>query len=163
MDSPALRTRSFVVFRVYRLVKKISRQCTNNVICFQSDDGNVVEVDGGLAGLLASIGLLVASVAELLVSGYSCLTLTPKLCGCLRANAADETASEGHLKTRNMVQQWVIAQNHMPKSQPIYVVQPVMPMHPMIQVNARLSSLTTSNYCDLSSGEQGGWKGGDTG
>lgn len=126
--------------------------------CFQGDDGNVVEVDGGLAGLLASIGLLVASVAELLVSGYSCLTLTPKLCGCLRANAADETASEGHLKTRNMVHQWVIAQNHVPKSQPIYVVQPVVPMHPMIQVSARLSSPTTSNSCDLSSDEQGGWE-----
>lgn len=91
-----------------------------------------------MAGLLASIGLLVASMAELLVSGYSCLTLTPKLCGCLRASATttDETASDGHLKTRNMVHQWVIAQNHVPsKNQPIYVVQPMMPMHPMIQVS----------------------------
>lgn len=108
---------------------------------FQDDDSNVVEIDGGLAGLLASIGLLVASVAELLVSGYSCLTLTPKLCGCLRSGITDETTSNGHLKTRNMVHQWVITQNHVPaKSQqtPIYVVQPMpMPMHPMIQVNAR--------------------------
>jgi len=118
---------------------------------FQSDDSNMVEVDGGLAGLLASIGLLVASVAELLVSGYSCLTLTPKLCGCLRANAADETTNDGHLKTRNMVHQWVIAQNHVPvKSQqppppPIYVMQPMpMPMHPIIQVRDR-SALPRSN------------------
>jgi hypothetical protein len=118
---------------------------------FQSDDSNMVEVDGGLAGLLASIGLLVASVAELLVSGYSCLTLTPKLCGCLRANAADETTNDGHLKTRNMVHQWVIAQNHVPvKSQqppapPIYVMQPMpMPMHPIIQVRER-SALPRSN------------------
>lgn len=99
-------------------------------------------MDDGLAGLLASIGLLVASVAELLVSGYSCLTLTPKLCGCLRASSANgEAASDGHLKTDNMVHQWVIAQKHVPtkKSQqsPIYVVQPIpMPMHPMMQVNA---------------------------
>lgn len=109
---------------------------------FQDDDNNVVEVDGGLAGLLASIGLLVASVAELLVSGYSCLTLTPKLCGCLRNSVTDETlTSDGHLKTRNMVHQWVIAQNHVPaKNQqpPIYVMQPMpVPMHPMIQVNAQ--------------------------
>lgn len=105
---------------------------------FQDDDNNVMEVDGGLAGLLASIGLLVASVAELLVSGYSCLTLTPKLCGCLRNSVTDETLSDGHLKTRNMVHQWVIAQNHLPtknQQSPIYVMQP-MPMHPMIQVNA---------------------------
>lgn len=106
---------------------------------FQGDDSNVMEVDNGLAGLLASIGLLVTSVAELLVSGYSCLTLTPKLCGCLRANTTDEIMIDGHLKTRNMVHQWVVTQNHMPvKSQqpPVYVVHPMpVPMHPMIQVN----------------------------
>ncbi|XP_032677004.1 uncharacterized protein LOC116846804 isoform X5 [Odontomachus brunneus] len=115
------------------VVRDSQRTPEVSLLSLSGVDGNVIEVDGGLAGLLASIGLLVASVAELLVSGYSCLTLTPKLCGCLRANAADETVNEGHLKTRNMVHQWVIAQNHVPKSQPIYVVQPVMPMHPMIQ------------------------------
>lgn len=122
------------------VVRDAQRSPEVSLLSLSGDDSNVVEVDGGLAGLLASIGLLVASVAELLVSGYSCLTLTPKLCSCLRANAADETASDGHLKTRNMVHQWVIAQNHVPvKSQqpppPIYVVQPMpMPMHhPMIQ------------------------------
>ncbi|XP_014470085.1 PREDICTED: uncharacterized protein LOC106742021 isoform X4 [Dinoponera quadriceps] len=115
------------------VVRDSQRTPEVSLLSLSGEDGNVVEVDGGLAGLLASIGLLVASVAELLVSGYSCLTLTPKLCGCLRANAADEGASEGHLKTRNMVHQWVIAQNHVSKSQPIYVVQPVVPMHPMIQ------------------------------
>lgn len=98
-----------------------------------------MEVDNGLAGLLASIGLLVASVAELLVSGYSCLTLTPKLCGCLRASTTDEIMIDGHLKTRNMVHQWVVTQNHMPaKSQqpPVYVVHPMpVPIHPMLQVN----------------------------
>ncbi|KOC65158.1 hypothetical protein WH47_02023 [Habropoda laboriosa] len=96
-------------------------------------DGGTAEVEGGWAGLLASIGLLVTSVAELLVSGYSCLTLTPKLCGCLRGNNVDEVANDGRLKTRNMVHQWVTAQNHVPKSQPIYVVQPMLQMHPMIQ------------------------------
>ncbi|XP_012217339.1 uncharacterized protein ENGase isoform X2 [Linepithema humile] len=108
-----------------------------SLLSFSGDDSQVMEVDDGLAGLLASIGLLVASVAELLVSGYSCLTLTPKLCGCLRASSANETASNGHLKTDNMVHQWVIAQKHVPtKNQqpPIYVVQPIpMPMHPMMQ------------------------------
>lgn len=100
----------------------------------QGEDGENGEVEGSWAGLLASIGLLVTSLAELLVSGYSCLTLTPKLCGCLRASNVDEAANEGRLKTRNMVHQWVTAQNHVPKSQPIYVVQPMLPMHPMIQV-----------------------------
>lgn len=111
----------------------------------------MVEVDGGWAGLLASIGLLIVSFAELLVSGYSCLTLTPKLCGCLRANSVEDTTSDGHLKTRNMVHQWVIAQNHVSKNQPIYVVQPMMPIHPMIQVSDgyKLVFPTTSNDCDL--------------
>jgi len=97
-----------------------------------------MEVDNGLAGLLASIGLLVASVAELLVSGYSCLTLTPKLCGCLRASTTDEMMIDGHLKTRNMVHQWVVTQNHMPAKSPqppVYLVHPMpVPIHPMIQV-----------------------------
>ncbi|XP_076646138.1 uncharacterized protein LOC143355302 isoform X3 [Halictus rubicundus] len=92
-----------------------------------------VPAEGGWAGLLASIGLLVSSLAELLVSGYSCLILTPKLCGCLRTNNNEELFCDGGLKTRNMVHQWVTAQNHVPKSQPIYVVQPMMSMHPMIQ------------------------------
>lgn len=93
------------------------------------------QVQGGWAGLLASIGLLVSSLAELLVSGYSCLILTPKLCGCLRTNNNEELFCDGRLKTRNMVHQWVTAQSHVPKSQPIYVVQPMLPMHPMIQVS----------------------------
>ncbi|KAG7189442.1 hypothetical protein KM043_017143 [Ampulex compressa] len=105
------------------------------LLTIPGEEGDTVEVEGGWAGLLASIGLLVASVAELLVSAYSCLTLGPKLCGCLRSGQgeAEETSGESRLKTRNMVHQWVIAQNHVPKNQPIYVVQPVMPMHPMIQ------------------------------
>lgn len=119
------------------VVRDSQRASEVSFLNLSDDDSNVVEIDGGLAGLLASIGLLVASVAELLVSGYSCLTLTPKLCGCLRSGITDETTSNGHLKTRNMVHQWVITQNHVPaKSQqtPIYVVQPMpMPMHPMIQ------------------------------
>ncbi|KMQ97101.1 cytosolic endo-beta-n-acetylglucosaminidase [Lasius niger] len=119
------------------VVRDSQRASEVSFLNLSDDDSDVVEVDGGLAGLLASIGLLVASVAELLVSGYSCLTLTPKLCGCLRTNVTDETVSDGHLKTRNMVHQWVIAQNHVPaKNQqtPIYVVQPMpVPMHPMIQ------------------------------
>lgn len=98
----------------------------------QGEDGNLIEVEGGWAGLLASVGLLIASVVELLVAGYSCITLTPKLCGCLRSNEDD--GPDGRLKTRNMVHQWVVAQNHVPKNQPIYVVQPIMPMHHMMQV-----------------------------
>lgn len=104
----------------------------------KNEDGDAAEVEGTWAGILASIGLLVASVAELLVSGYICLTLTPKLCGCLRTNNVDEIASDGRLKTRNMVHQWVTAQNHVPKNQPIYVVQPMLPIHPMIQVRPDL-------------------------
>lgn len=120
------------------VVRDSQRASEVSFLNLSDDDNNVVEADGGLAGLLASIGLLVASVAELLVSGYSCLTLTPKLCSCLRNNVTDETlTSDGHLKTRNMVHQWVIAQSHVPtKNQqaPIYVMQPMpVPMHPMIQ------------------------------
>ena len=101
-------------------------------------------MEGSWASLLASVGLLVTSVAELLVSGYSCLTLTPKLCGCLRASNVDNVTNDGRLKTRNMVHQWVTAQNHVPpKSQPIYVVQPMLPMHPMIQVRSGTLSPTT--------------------
>lgn len=104
------------------------------IVFLQDENSEAADVENSWAGLLASIGLLVTSVAELLVSGYSCLTLTPKLCGCLRANNVDEVTNDGRLKTRNMVHQWVTAQNHVPKSQPIYVVQPMLPMHPMIQV-----------------------------
>ncbi|XP_024874376.1 uncharacterized protein LOC112456206 [Temnothorax curvispinosus] len=119
------------------VVRDSQRAPDISFLSLSGDDSDVMEVDNGLAGLLASIGLLVASVAELLVSGYSCLTLTPKLCGCLRASTADDMMVDGHLKTRNMVHQWVVTQNHMPaKSQqpPVYVVHSVpVPMHPMIQ------------------------------
>ncbi|XP_011642004.1 uncharacterized protein LOC105430241 [Pogonomyrmex barbatus] len=119
------------------VVRDSQRTPEVSFLSLSGDDSNVMEVDNGLAGLLASIGLLIASVAELLVSGYSCLTLTPKLCSCLRSNSADEIMSDG-LKTRNMVHQWVITQNHtMPtknQQSPIYVVHPMpVPMHPMIQ------------------------------
>lgn len=120
----------------------------------QDEDGNTSEMEGGWAGLLASIGLLVTSLAELLVSGYSCLTLTPKLCGCLRASNVDDVATDGRLKTRNMVHQWVSAQNHVPKSQPIYVVQPMLPMHPMIQVRqCPIPQPFNRCYCLSTSGE----------
>ncbi|XP_036149553.1 uncharacterized protein LOC118644060 [Monomorium pharaonis] len=119
------------------VVRDSQRTPDVSFLSLSDDDSNVVEVDNGLAGLLASIGLLVASVAELLVSGYSCLTLTPKLCGCLRASNTEEMMIDSHLKTRNMVHQWVVTQNHMPaKSQqpPVYVVHPMpVPIHPMIQ------------------------------
>ncbi|XP_011156218.1 uncharacterized protein LOC105193463 isoform X3 [Solenopsis invicta] len=119
------------------VVRDSQRTPDVSFLSLSGDDSDVMEVDNGLAGLLASIGLLVASVAELLVSGYSCLTLTPKLCGCLRASNTDEVMIDGHLKTRNMVHQWVVTQNHMPtKNQqpPVYVVHPMpVPMHPMIQ------------------------------
>ncbi|CAB0039898.1 unnamed protein product [Trichogramma brassicae] len=109
----------------------------------QDDEG--VEVEAGWSGLLASCGLLVASCAELFLSGYTSLTLAPKLCSCLRPASDDcqddleacVVAVDGqgkNLKTRNMVHQWVIAQSPS-KNQPFYVVQPVpMPMHPMIQL-----------------------------
>lgn len=100
---------------------------------FAFQGGDDITSDGSLAGILASIGLLLTSVAELLISGYTCVTLTPKLCGCLRSSAEDDT-DEGRLKTRNMVHQWVIAQNHVPKNHPIYVVQPMVPMHHVMQV-----------------------------
>ncbi|XP_076667434.1 uncharacterized protein LOC143368516 [Andrena cerasifolii] len=115
------------------IVRDSQRTPEVTLLTVPSEDGSVDDVEGGWAGLLASIGLLVTSLAELLVSGYSCLTLTPKLCGCLRASNSDDVASDGRLKTRNMVHQWVTAQSHVPKSQPIYVVQPMLPMHPMIQ------------------------------
>lgn len=116
-------------------------------------DDKAVEVEEGWAGLLASIGLLVASVAELFVSGYTCLTLAPKLCDCLRpeADQANETITvDGKaLKTRNMVHQWVIAQNHVSKNQPIYVVQPVMPVHTIMhQVShASMNIHVDENVC----------------
>ncbi|EGI66544.1 PREDICTED: uncharacterized protein LOC105145017 [Acromyrmex echinatior] len=126
------------------VVRDSQRAPDVSFLSLSGDDSNVMEVDNGLAGLLASIGLLVASVAELLVSGYSCLTLTPKLCGCLRANTTDEMVIDGHLKTSNMVHQWVVTQNHMPaKSQqpPVYLVHPMpVPIHPMIQPPYGMSS-----------------------
>ncbi|KYM98367.1 PREDICTED: uncharacterized protein LOC108777626 [Cyphomyrmex costatus] len=119
------------------VVRDSQRTPDVSFLSFSDDGSDVMEIDNGLAGLLASIGLLVASVAELLVSSYSCLTLTPKLCGCLRANSTDEMVINGHLKTSNMVHQWVVTQNHMPaKSQQpsVYLVHPMpVPIHPMIQ------------------------------
>lgn len=113
----------------------------------QGEENNVLEIEGGWAGLLASIGLLIGSVAELLISGYTCLTLTPKLCSCLRTNQGDDVGCvDGRLKTRNMVQQWVVAQNHVPKNQPIYVVQPVMQVHPLIRVSYSLPSPRASYF-----------------
>ncbi|XP_024221787.1 uncharacterized protein LOC100742823 isoform X3 [Bombus impatiens] len=116
------------------IVRDSQRTPEVTLLTVPDENSEAADVENSWAGLLASIGLLVTSVAELLVSGYSCLTLTPKLCGCLRASNVDEVTNDGRLKTRNMVHQWVTAQNHVPKSQPIYVVQPMLPMHPMIQV-----------------------------
>ncbi|CAL7935877.1 unnamed protein product [Xylocopa violacea] len=115
------------------IVRDAQRAPEVTLLTVPGEDGDTTEAEGGWAGLLASIGLLVASVAELMVSGYSCMTLTPKLCGCLRTSNVDDATSDGRLKTRNMVHQWVTAQTHVPKSQPIYVVQPMLQMHPMIQ------------------------------
>ncbi|XP_003396485.1 uncharacterized protein LOC100644926 isoform X2 [Bombus terrestris] len=115
------------------IVRDSQRTPEVTLLTVPDENSEAADVENSWAGLLASIGLLVTSVAELLVSGYSCLTLTPKLCGCLRASNVDEVTNDGRLKTRNMVHQWVTAQNHVPKSQPIYVVQPMLPMHPMIQ------------------------------
>ncbi|XP_033318023.1 uncharacterized protein LOC117215714 isoform X1 [Bombus bifarius] len=116
------------------IVRDSQRTPEVTLLTVPDENSEAADVENSWAGLLASIGLLVTSVAELLVSGYSCLTLTPKLCGCLRASNVDEVTNDGRLKTRNMVHQWVSAQNHVPKNQPIYVVQPMLPMHPMIQV-----------------------------
>ncbi|KAI4479343.1 hypothetical protein M0804_011128 [Polistes exclamans] len=117
------------------VVRDSQRTPETSLFTLPGEENNILEIEGGgWAGLLASIGLLIGSVAELLISGYTCLTLTPKLCSCLRSNPADEIGCvDGRLKTRNMVQQWVVAQNHVPKNQPIYVVQPVMPVHPLIR------------------------------
>ncbi|XP_033318024.1 uncharacterized protein LOC117215714 isoform X2 [Bombus bifarius] len=115
------------------IVRDSQRTPEVTLLTVPDENSEAADVENSWAGLLASIGLLVTSVAELLVSGYSCLTLTPKLCGCLRASNVDEVTNDGRLKTRNMVHQWVSAQNHVPKNQPIYVVQPMLPMHPMIQ------------------------------
>ncbi|KOX68877.1 hypothetical protein WN51_06275 [Melipona quadrifasciata] len=116
------------------IVRDSQRTPEVTLLTVPGEDNEVTDIEGSWASLLASVGLLVTSVAELLVSGYSCLTLTPKLCGCLRASNVDDVTNDGRLKTRNMVHQWVTAQNHVPpKSQPIYVVQPMLPMHPMIQ------------------------------
>ncbi|KAI4487862.1 hypothetical protein M0802_011750 [Mischocyttarus mexicanus] len=119
------------------VVRDSQRTPEMTLFTLPGEENNILEIEGGWAGLLASIGLLIGSVAELLISGYTCLTLTPKLCSCLRSNPTDEiNCVDGRLKTRNMVQQWVVAQNHVPKNQPIYVVQPVMPVHPMIRGNS---------------------------
>lgn len=117
------------------VVRDSQRTPEVTLLTLPGEENNVLEIEGGWAGLLASIGLLIGSVAELLISGYTCLTLTPKLCSCLRSNQADDIGCvDGRLKTRNMVQQWVVAQNHVPKNQPIYVVQPMMPVHhPLIR------------------------------
>ncbi|XP_033197284.2 uncharacterized protein LOC117160562 isoform X2 [Bombus vancouverensis nearcticus] len=115
------------------IVRDSQRTPEVTLLTVPDENSEAADVENSWAGLLASIGLLVTSVAELLVSGYSCLTLAPKLCGCLRASNVDEVTNDGRLKTRNMVHQWVSAQNHVPKNQPIYVVQPMLPMHPMIQ------------------------------
>ncbi|XP_054000563.1 uncharacterized protein LOC128888008 isoform X2 [Hylaeus anthracinus] len=116
------------------IVRDSQRTPEITLFTISDEDNNIDGVEGDWAGLLPSIGLLVTSVAELLISGYSCLTLTPKLCGCLRVSNSDEVGNDGRMKTRNMVHQWVTAQNHAPKSQPIYVVQPMLPIHPLIQV-----------------------------
>lgn len=116
------------------VVRDSQRTPEVTLLTLPGEENNMLEIEGGWAGLLASIGLLISSVAELFISGYTCLTLTPKLCSCLRSNQPDETSCvDGRLKTRNMVQQWVVAQNHVPKNQPIYVVQPVMPVHPLMR------------------------------
>lgn len=116
------------------VVRDSQRTPEVTLLTLPGEENNMLEIEGGWAGLLASIGLLISSVAELLISGYTCLTLTPKLCSCLRSNQPDEVGCvDGRLKTRNMVQQWVVAQNHVPKNQPIYVVQPVMPVHQLIR------------------------------
>ncbi|XP_012284248.1 uncharacterized protein LOC105701771 [Orussus abietinus] len=114
------------------VVRDSQRNPELTLLAVPEDDGRVIEVEGGWAGLLASVGLLVASVAELLVSAYTCVTLTPKLCRCLRSGEEGAPEETG-LKTHNMVHQWVIAQSHVPKNQPIYVVQPVVPVHPIMQ------------------------------
>ncbi|XP_015609952.1 uncharacterized protein LOC107274903 [Cephus cinctus] len=102
------------------------------LLSLPDEEDDLVELEGGWGGLQASIGLLIASVVELLISGYSCVTLTPRLCSCLRSNS-ETSEPEGKLKTHNMVHQWVVTQNLLPKNQPIYVLQPVLPMHPMMQ------------------------------
>lgn len=92
------------------------------------EDGSVLGVDHGWAGLLASIGLLITSVVELLISGYTCIKLAPRLCGCLKGSLPPE--GQGQLKTHNMVHQWVSSH---PKSQQIYLVQPMMSVQPVLQ------------------------------
>ncbi|OXU26646.1 hypothetical protein TSAR_007885 [Trichomalopsis sarcophagae] len=141
----ALALSNMAAITALTAVVRDSQRAAPDVTQLTLPDDESIEVEEGWAGLLASIGLLVASVAELFVSGYTCVTLAPKLCGCLRPSddqADDEdvtvtTTVDGKtLKTRNMVHQWVIAQNHpvaCGKNQPIYVVQPLVPMHPMMQ------------------------------
>ncbi|XP_015127699.1 uncharacterized protein LOC107048802 [Diachasma alloeum] len=130
------------------------RSTPDDVLLLPSEDGKFVEIESDWGGLLASIGLLLSSLVELLLAGYTCVTLTPKLCGCLSeqkhenqldneveidAVGGEFDGDTGKLKTRNMVHQWVIAQTHTPKTPPppptpFYVVhQPMVPLHPMIQ------------------------------
>lgn len=103
-------------------------------ITFQDDDDSILGVDHEWAGLLASIGLLITSVVELLISGYTCVRLAPRLCGCLRGSTPP-SGSQGQLKTHNMVHQWVSSH---PKSQQIYLVQPMMSVQPVLQVRSSL-------------------------
>ncbi|XP_023316440.1 uncharacterized protein LOC106653115 [Trichogramma pretiosum] len=140
----ALALSNLAAITALTAVVRDSQRNVPDVALLQLPDDEGVEVEAGWSGLLASCGLLVASCAELFLSGYTSLTLAPKLCSCLRPASDDcqddleacVVAVDGqgkNLKTRNMVHQWVIAQSPS-KNQPFYVVQPVpMPMHPMIQ------------------------------
>ncbi|KAJ8678544.1 hypothetical protein QAD02_014331, partial [Eretmocerus hayati] len=132
------------------VVRDSQRPLPDLALLTLSDGSEELAVEEGWSGLLASIGLLVSSVAELIVAGYTCVILAPKLCDCLRrrpqsgfaaANYPDEivaldgSAGKAQLKTRNMVQQWVIAQSPTSPAakghQPFYVVQPILqPVHP---------------------------------
>ncbi|XP_011301383.1 uncharacterized protein [Fopius arisanus] len=129
------------------------RSTPDDVLLLPSEDGKLVEIESAWGGLVASVGLLLSSLVELLLAGYTCVTLTPKLCGCLseqrhesqldndlEIDAGGEFDGDtGKLKTKNMVHQWVIAQTRPPKTPPppptpFYVVhQPIMPLHPIIQ------------------------------
>ncbi|XP_046410952.1 uncharacterized protein LOC124175097 isoform X3 [Neodiprion fabricii] len=99
-----------------------------NLLGTTNDDDSVMGVDHRWAGLMASIGLLIASLIELLISGYSCVKLAPRLCGCLKGSSPP-VSGQGQLKTHNMVHQWVSSH---PKSQQIYLVQPIMSVQPVL-------------------------------
>ncbi|KAF7995358.1 hypothetical protein HCN44_006465 [Aphidius gifuensis] len=118
-------------------------------------DGKYEQESTSWPGLLASIGLLVSSLLELFVAGYTCIKLSPKLCSCLvkqsfepnsQLEITDVDGDIGKLKTKNMVHQWVIAQTHSPKNstppspstrqqqQPFYIVhQPLVTLQPLVQ------------------------------